>query len=805
MNAITELRLRLRHAGYEPLPLLGKVPRFDNWQTLAQNATDHAIINWETTFPAFENTGGLTRMMPTPDIDLMNEDAAEDIENMVKDRFGDRGEILTRIGMAPKRAILLQTDIPIKKMEQVFALKFTKAKPEKIEILGNGQQVVLFGVHPDTHANYRWVGDRSPRDIARRYLPRVTEAELAAFLADATGLLVTQHGYVLPPVRDGSQGGDRQWSKKYWDDLIETIATGGSGLHADVRDLTAKLAARGWSREDIEDFVYAHMDRTTGPRDNRWATYRSDVGRAIAGAFAKGFGKKFADKNAAGAGGFTWDCPDESLLVDLRGPLPELPLDLLPPRFADWCTQAATATSTTPAHVAAGSLGIASGVIGCARVVSATREFKQPCTMWTMLTGPPASKKTWALQASKAALDGLAKELAVENEAAKKKHAEQVAVAEARLSAWKLAVKAADKKGDPEPPIPEGAIAPAAFIPTVIYSTDTTIERLVDLFAKRPQGLMLVMDELHGLFANLGRYNKGSDAEFWLASHNGIGHPRNRVGRGDQFVERMVVGVVGGIQPDLLASAFGGPHNGFPARFLHVYPATPPYRPLADIASNHTIVFRRALSRLARLTMAQDGDDLVPVELPLSAHARAELEHLRKDQNKGQLLLSTYEREWFGKADMHALRLAGTLAYIDWAMSDAPVARFRVYGEPDPLPPEPEELTGEQMAFAVRLVTNFFWPHARAVLRHITTTEAADIRIVLRWLAGELRAGRGVVPQREIQRDVLSERLDSDALTELLTKLADAGWIRRYVPPPNPQGGRPVLQWEANPKLGGIK
>jgi Protein of unknown function (DUF3987) len=425
--------------------------------------------------------------------------------------------------------------------------------------------------------------------------------------------------------------------------------------------------------------------------------------------------------------------------------------------------------------------------------------------MWTMLTGPPASKKTWALQASKAPLDALAKELAAGNEAAKKKHAEQVAIAEARLSAWKLAVKAADKKGAPEPPIPDGAIAPDAFIPTVLSVTDTTIERLIDLLTKRPQGLMLVMDELYGLFANLSRYNKGSDAEFWLASHNGIAHSRNRVGRGDQLVDRLLMGVVGGIQPDLLSLAFSGPHNGFPARFLHVYPSIPPYRPLAHLTSNHTHVFRRALSRLARLTMVQDGDNLVPVELPLSDHARAELEHLRFDQGRNQLLLSAHELEWFGKADMHALRLAGTLAYIDWAMSDTPVARFRVYGEPDPLPPEPEELTGEQMAFAVRLVTHFFWPHARAVLRHITTTEAADVRIVLRWLAGEVRAGRGVVSQREIQRDVLSERLDSDLLAELLTKLANAGWIRRYIPPPNPRGGRPVLQWEANPKLGGIK
>ena len=59
MQPFTELRLRLRHAGYEPVPLIGKAPKFDNWQKIAQDSTDFTIINWETTFPAFENTGGL--------------------------------------------------------------------------------------------------------------------------------------------------------------------------------------------------------------------------------------------------------------------------------------------------------------------------------------------------------------------------------------------------------------------------------------------------------------------------------------------------------------------------------------------------------------------------------------------------------------------------------------------------------------------------------------------------------------------------------------------------------------------------
>ena len=55
------------------------------------------------------NTGILTRLMPTIDLDLLNELAAIAAENLFRERFDRRGFILTRIGRAPKRAIPFRT------------------------------------------------------------------------------------------------------------------------------------------------------------------------------------------------------------------------------------------------------------------------------------------------------------------------------------------------------------------------------------------------------------------------------------------------------------------------------------------------------------------------------------------------------------------------------------------------------------------------------------------------------------------------------------------------------------------------
>jgi hypothetical protein len=78
-SPVTELRLRLRRAGYAPLPVAGKEPIVKEWETKTE-VTEHEITNWEFTHPACTNTGALTRLMPALDIDIMNEAAAIAVE-----------------------------------------------------------------------------------------------------------------------------------------------------------------------------------------------------------------------------------------------------------------------------------------------------------------------------------------------------------------------------------------------------------------------------------------------------------------------------------------------------------------------------------------------------------------------------------------------------------------------------------------------------------------------------------------------------------------------------------------------------
>jgi hypothetical protein len=83
-----EFRLQLLKAGFSPLPLNGKRPVQENWQT--RDCTNpHEIRLWSTMWHSAQNTGVLTRLTPALDIDITDPDAAEAIEQLVCDRFGE--------------------------------------------------------------------------------------------------------------------------------------------------------------------------------------------------------------------------------------------------------------------------------------------------------------------------------------------------------------------------------------------------------------------------------------------------------------------------------------------------------------------------------------------------------------------------------------------------------------------------------------------------------------------------------------------------------------------------------------------
>jgi hypothetical protein len=186
------VRLQLRDAGYDPIPVDGKEPRLAAWQTLT--STTHDTIKSWTKRTRETNSGVLTQKTPTFDIDIPVDAPADAIERLVRDCYADCGVLLTRFGKAPKRAIPFRTDKPFKKI--TASLTAPDGKVHRLEFLGDGQQFVAHGVHPDTRRPYTWQGGELWA-VGRDRLPCIDEAAARQLVDDAIELLVVEHGYTL--------------------------------------------------------------------------------------------------------------------------------------------------------------------------------------------------------------------------------------------------------------------------------------------------------------------------------------------------------------------------------------------------------------------------------------------------------------------------------------------------------------------------------------------------------------------------------------------------------------------------------
>jgi hypothetical protein len=244
-------------------------------------ATDDEIRLWSGTFPYATNTGVLTRLVPTLDIDILNPAAAAAVEDLVRERHEEHGNILVRFGLRPKRAIPFRTDEPFKKIT-VNLTAPDGSEGQKIELLADGQQFIVAGIHPDTRRPYGWFGGEL-EEIPREELPYIREDDATALVDAAVELLIRDFGYTRaaerPKERAKANGHDTNGIAD-WAYLLNAIYTG-SNLHENTNIFGAKLIASGMGTGAAINLVRAALDNSQAPHDQRWQDRRDDVARSI--------------------------------------------------------------------------------------------------------------------------------------------------------------------------------------------------------------------------------------------------------------------------------------------------------------------------------------------------------------------------------------------------------------------------------------------------------------------------------------------------------------------------------------------
>jgi RecA-family ATPase len=282
-----EVRLAMIAKGYNPTPLDGKKPLLNGWQNLV--ATELLAQQWGNIGP---NTGALTKDTPVLDIDILDEHAAQIVEATARLFLEDKGEILVRVGLPPKRAILLRTDKPFRKI--IRKLTSLDGTVHKIEVLGAGQQLAVAGIHPDTKKPNVWKGGKSPVNVPREMLPLVDADEVQTLLDLCVGELKAKLGWgeiveVNPALSDDVEACPLN------ERLAATEYKGQYGLNDAILGMTANLISDGRPVTDVTEecmkFVRGVWDKIPDEHPDKvgwkWNTQRDQITDACYGFIKK--------------------------------------------------------------------------------------------------------------------------------------------------------------------------------------------------------------------------------------------------------------------------------------------------------------------------------------------------------------------------------------------------------------------------------------------------------------------------------------------------------------------------------------
>ena len=124
------------------------------------------------------NIGLKADHFPGVDIDVLDPQLAQIIEDFALAKLGPAP---VRIGRAPKRLLMYRTAEPFSRMRLFIKKGDTQ---HLVEILGSGQQYLVYGTHPTTMRPYSWTGLRNASDLVE-----ITREKADAFLTELADML----------------------------------------------------------------------------------------------------------------------------------------------------------------------------------------------------------------------------------------------------------------------------------------------------------------------------------------------------------------------------------------------------------------------------------------------------------------------------------------------------------------------------------------------------------------------------------------------------------------------------------------
>ena len=227
--SVWQLRRALYAAGFHPVPVLTgrKFPIDREWQIAALSDAPPAVVNQP--HRRTMSTGVACHGLRVVDVDVDDPELAARIEAARK-RHLPPAPSRWRDG-SPRAAYFYRAAEGAPGKRKVESAPLRDNSREKVEVLGDGQQVVIDGRHPE---GGRYHVEPLPGvSFSHERLPVVTEEQITAFLADCAEVLGTEPADVPPATRTGGSGGRTGEATPCPDEFLAIVAQMPNPAHID--------------------------------------------------------------------------------------------------------------------------------------------------------------------------------------------------------------------------------------------------------------------------------------------------------------------------------------------------------------------------------------------------------------------------------------------------------------------------------------------------------------------------------------------------------------------------------------------
>jgi hypothetical protein len=466
-------------------------------------------------------------------------------------------------------------------------------------------------------------------------------------------------------------------------------------------------------------------------------------------------------------------------------PAPPFPLELLPPTLASVIRDAAACKNAPIGYVASSLLSVAGGLIGNSHTISPNHGWYEPLAIWMMIVGAPSSNKSPAMDVCNDVLNELEATLNADYGALKEEYEEKLKLYETQEKAWKEQAKKALKDGEPPPEKSDILEKPIKPYMKRVMVASATIEQIAELLQQNPRGLSVVRDELAGLLMNMERYGNGTDRQFYIESFGGRRFTVDIKSRPEPLIiQRLLLTLLGGIQPQRLQEIFNtSTDDGLSARFLYDCSERVPLQRVSK--KYDKTLLTHIFTRLYNLELRfNEYGTPQAVAVMLDDDAKEllydYLEILGKKEEEVDGLLTSH----IGKLRGYTVRIAGVLAFLDWAVRDD----FN----------EPTSIDKNIIARSIKLVEEYYLPMAMRCFGDMALPqEQRDTTLILKWLSKQRTTIFDATHLPRAKNSPLKDRKRRDAAIDFML---EAGILKERGAT-TAKGGRPALIYDIHPEL----